>query len=180
MLRRLRLYFPEFFDQFGCQLWFANIILTFPLTFRAIFDALNFSDSWNDFWEASYYRLAGFNILIFAFGTYLPIIAQISSLIFGFVRHKQVKVFKSSNYRGRSPSGKSNIKCFYDTEDDQSDHSSTFRKGGAKKRNIMDNSNKYGTDSLSDSDLTSVHSYFDPPIENYRAFNYNQPAAGYG
>ena len=35
-------------------------------------------------------------------------------------------------------------------------------------------------ETLSDSDLTSNLSYFDPPIENYRAFNYNSPAQGYG
>ena len=40
MLNRLRIYFKDFFEKFGCMLWFANVMLTLPLSFRAAFDAL--------------------------------------------------------------------------------------------------------------------------------------------
>ena len=44
MLNRLRLYFVDFYKESGCKLWTANILLTLPLTFRAIFDGLAFND----------------------------------------------------------------------------------------------------------------------------------------
>ena len=77
-LRLLRIYFKDFFKQFGCSLWMANIALTLPLLFRAIFDAMR-SDwpSWNNFWvtdPVDYYRLSGYNILLFFFGTYVPML----------------------------------------------------------------------------------------------------------
>ena len=97
MLRRIRLYFKGFYKEFGCQLWTANVLLTLPLTFRAIFDALRYDSAWENYWILSenYYRLCGYNLLLFTFGTYIPMMMQIASLIFGFVRHKKVKVFRS-------------------------------------------------------------------------------------
>ena len=97
MLYRLKKYFPEFYNQFGCTLWFATCVLSFPLAFRAIFNALNYWDAYWDYWGENKYREAGYNFLLFFFGTYVPILAQISSLIFGFIRQKQVKIFKSTN-----------------------------------------------------------------------------------
>ena len=100
MLQRLRHYFKDFYRQFGCSLWVANVVLTIPLTFRAIFDALSMDDSWYNYWigEGNYYRLAGYNMLLFTFGTYIPMLTQISTLIFGFVRQKQVKLFRSYHH----------------------------------------------------------------------------------
>ena len=107
MLNRLRLYFKDFFNEFGCNLWMANILLTLPLGFRAFFDAMRYDTAWADFWQLSdvaqddinMYRLATYNVLLFIFGTYIPMLFQISSLVFGFVRHKKVKIFKSFNDR---------------------------------------------------------------------------------
>ena len=50
MLNRLKLYFVDFYKEAGCKLWTANILLTLPLTFRAVFDGLRKNSSWNDFW----------------------------------------------------------------------------------------------------------------------------------
>lgn len=95
MLTRLKRYYKDFYIVFGCQLWAANILLTFPLTFRAIFDALRLSENWQAYWfgQQNYYKLAVYNVILFTLGTYIPMLMQIASLIFGFVRHKQVKVF---------------------------------------------------------------------------------------
>ena len=119
MLYRLKKYFPEFYGQFGRSLWFANCILTLPLLFRALFNFLNYSDTFYNFWfgDENYYRVTGYNILIFFLGTYIPIVAQISSLIFGFVRHKQVKIFKSGMNRNSHSGGRH---MFYD-QDSNSD-----------------------------------------------------------
>ena len=97
MLTRLKRYYKGFYKEYGCYLWAANILLTFPLTFRAIFDALRLSDSWSDYWfkGSNYYKSVFYNVILFIFATYIPMIMQIASLIFGFVRNKQVKVFST-------------------------------------------------------------------------------------
>ena len=104
MLNRLRLYFVDFYKESGCKLWTANILLTLPLTFRSVFDGLNFNTSWYDFWGDSTNMIAGYNLLIIFIGTYVPMILQISTLIFGFVGKKKVKLFKNdrnSIHKGR-------------------------------------------------------------------------------
>ena len=105
MLRRLRIYYKGFFKEYGCSLWVANVMLTLPLCFRALFDALQFDNAWEYYWfpvEANLYRSSMYNLMLFLFGTYLPMIMQITSLIFGFVRNKQVKVFKHFNKSGEN------------------------------------------------------------------------------
>ena len=75
MLRRLRLYFKCFFKDFGRSLWIANILLTLPLTFRAVFDFARHNDDWAHYWfEVNYYRLAGYNMTIITFCTLIPIV----------------------------------------------------------------------------------------------------------
>ena len=95
MLNRLRLYFTDFYKESGCKLWTANILLTLPLTFRAIIDGWSLKPSFYDYWHHNYDRLAGFNLLLTFFGTYVPMLLQISTLIFGFVGKKKVKLFKN-------------------------------------------------------------------------------------
>ena len=95
MLNRLRLYFVDFYKETGCKLWTANILLTLPLTFRAVFDGLNFNDSWYTYWGENSNKLAGYNLLLIFFATYVPMLFQISTLIFGFVGKKKVKIFKN-------------------------------------------------------------------------------------
>lgn len=64
---------------------------------------MRYDTAWARYWnidgvgEASQYKLATYNELLFIFATYIPILFQISTLVFGFVRHKKVKLFKSFN-----------------------------------------------------------------------------------
>ena len=75
MLYRLKKYFPEFYNQFGCNLWFATCVLSFPLAFRAILNALNYIDDYYNYWGEDKYKEAGYNFLLFFLGTYVPILA---------------------------------------------------------------------------------------------------------
>lgn len=77
MLRRLRVYFKDFFVEYGKSLWVANVMLSLPLCFRAILDALRAEPSWSNFWfgeETNYYRLGSYNGLIFLFASYIPVL----------------------------------------------------------------------------------------------------------
>lgn len=106
MLRRLRLYYKGFFKEFGCSLWVANVMLTLPLCFRAVFDWLYFDKAWINYWfsdeDENFYKESMYNLMVFTFGTYIPMLMQIFSLIFGFVRQKQVKLFKHFNKSGEN------------------------------------------------------------------------------
>ena len=69
--------------------------MTIPLTFRAIFDFLSLFDWWESFWygdDTNYYYWATYNTVFFFVTTYIPILMQIFSLIFGFMRNKKVKL----------------------------------------------------------------------------------------
>ena len=72
--------------------------MTIPLCFRAALDALTFNDDWHNFWfgpNTNYYEGATYNIGIFFFATYIPMLMQIFSLMFGFMKHKKVKMLHS-------------------------------------------------------------------------------------
>ena len=74
MLNRLRLYFVDFYKESGCKLWTANILLTLPLTFRAVFDGLGINSSWSNFWLENSSRVAGYNLILIFFATYIPML----------------------------------------------------------------------------------------------------------
>ena len=51
--------------------------MTIPLCFRALIDSLSFNESWNNFWfgeDTNYYSWATYNIGIFFFATYIPML----------------------------------------------------------------------------------------------------------
>ena len=160
MLHRLRVYFKDFYKEYGKRLWVANVVLTFPLTFRAILDALNQDAAWYKWWvQGNLYRLTTYNVVIFTLGTYLPALAQITSLVFGFVRQKQqVKLFK--HY----------------------DEGSARRKSDAEPDSALrdrSNENSLASDNTFNDGKSSSNSFFDPPIENYRFYYQGGQNLGY-
>ena len=55
----------------------ANILMTIPLCFRAVIDSLFLNEGWVDFWfgdDTNYYSWATYNIGIFFFATYIPML----------------------------------------------------------------------------------------------------------
>lgn len=55
------------------------------------------NSTWNNFWlgDSNYYKIAIYNMILITLATYIPMLMQIASLVFGFVRHKKVKLFRS-------------------------------------------------------------------------------------
>lgn len=65
----------------------ATVLLTVPLTFRAFFDGLKIVKP--DFYtwvDGKVKRNATYNFVFFILTTYLPIMGQMMSMVFGFVR----------------------------------------------------------------------------------------------
>ena len=153
MINRLRTYYKDFYKDFARQLWSANILMTVPLTFRAVMNALTLDEAWENIWfgdDSNYYYWATYNVGFFFIATYIPMLTQIFSLIFGFMRNKKVKIFRSYGGDQSTKSAKSNrnVDDYEDSDDDKSQTSL----------------------SLSTNTRNSDNSWFDPPLENYRFF----------
>ena len=89
VLTKLKRHFPMFFGEHRCLMITATVLLTVPLTFRAVFDGIKvISPSFIIWVDENYTRNAIYNFCFFLLTTYLPIIGQIMSLVFGFVRHR--------------------------------------------------------------------------------------------
>ena len=107
MLQKLKRYFKDFYKHQGCRLWAANCALTFPLTFRAVFDALKVNEAWVDYWfSGGNTRAAVYNLIIITFATYLPTVMQMASLIFGFMRQRAGKLEISKKDDGKTNADK--------------------------------------------------------------------------
>ena len=92
LLLRIKSNYPMLHKHHGCILWLALLALSVPLSIRSILD---FSlDSWNPETEGG---AAAYNMMLFFFTDLIPIIFQIGSLVFGFIRNKQVKLHQKKS-----------------------------------------------------------------------------------
>jgi len=84
MISALKQNFNEFYTEYRKLLWTATLLLAVPLCLRAISQLIKGNTDFKllPLWEAMY------NMVYFICSTYLPILFQITTLIFGFVRHK--------------------------------------------------------------------------------------------
>jgi uncharacterized membrane protein len=90
LLTKLKRHFPKFYCQYRRLMITATVLLTVPLTFRAVFDGIKIiSPDFMAWVDLNYTRNAIYNFFFFLLTTYLPITGQIMSLVFGFVRHRQ-------------------------------------------------------------------------------------------
>ena len=89
LIRKLKHHFARFYKEFHKLMLTATILLTVPLTFRAIFDGVKLiSPAFMTWVDANMTRNAIYNFIFFLLTTYLPIMGQIMSLVFGYVRHR--------------------------------------------------------------------------------------------
>ena len=89
LIRKLQRDFELFYKELRVVLLVATFLLTVPLTFRALFDGIklvnpDLMEQFND----SYLKNSIYNLVFYLLTTYLPVIGQITSLVFGFVRHR--------------------------------------------------------------------------------------------
>lgn len=83
----LKRYFQHFYEMFSCFLWIACICLTVPLFLRAGINGLRTQPKFEAWWS-NYENFAATNTLFLVFTTYIPILTQMSSLVFGYLRKK--------------------------------------------------------------------------------------------
>ena len=132
----LKKYFPNFYDNFSCVLWLACLLLTLPLLFRAIINfSLNRSTSFSNWWSSNFVATQTIYLIL---TTYIPIVSQMSSLIFGYLRNKQEKMSNNQHVVGMTGGS---------PDDTESEYTNHLYQSYAASEN---------------------RGYFDPPIENYR------------
>ena len=85
----LKKYFPHFYNSFKCFLWAACVFLTIPLFLRAIIDMLKTTSTEFSKWYNDLDNFAWTNTCYLVVSTYIPIVTQMSSLIFGYLRKRQ-------------------------------------------------------------------------------------------
>jgi len=88
MIGNLQTYYPKFYEEYKKYLWGATLFLAIPLLIRVIFDLAAKNETWGDIITGSENSMAIYNLSFFTLTTYLPIVSQITSLVFGFVRNK--------------------------------------------------------------------------------------------
>lgn len=92
----LRKQIPKLYEEYCGVFWLATIILSLPLTFRAIFDALiSKNEKFENYFFKTYKRATSYSISFFFLTTYIPIASQITSLVFGFVRRHKAQSFET-------------------------------------------------------------------------------------
>ena len=89
LIRKLKQHFKRFYEEFRKLMLTATILLTVPLTFRALLDGIKLVFPSIMVWvDGNLTRNAVYNFIFFLLTTYVPIMGQIMSLVFGYVRHR--------------------------------------------------------------------------------------------
>lgn len=85
---------PDLYMQYRLFLWGGSLSLSIPLLARFILDLLsNYDTNWYDWLYNAKHddRVASYNLVSFLFTTYLPIVSQLTSLMFGAIRKSHAK-----------------------------------------------------------------------------------------
>lgn len=92
MIFTLRRHFKRFYKDFKCYLFAATIFLSVPLFIRGIWDFLTFDSKLKiNFgeWAENNYTVS--NDVFNTVASFMPIVAQMCSLVFGVTRHSNDK-----------------------------------------------------------------------------------------
>ena len=87
-LLMVKKYHQEFYAQFSTLLWSAALVLTIPLLIRCLMDSLT---NWNLYEDYTNQHVTRYNFIFFLLTTYILILSQIATLVFGFMRAKESK-----------------------------------------------------------------------------------------
>jgi len=85
----LKVHFKKYYSEFKCLLWVAAIGLAVPLFLRGIIDNFKGNSERFNSWINSHQ--VTFDCIFTTFSTLIPIIAQMSSLVFGITRRSRDK-----------------------------------------------------------------------------------------
>ena len=92
LLKALSEHFGQFYIKFRKMLITVTVLMTIPLAFRTILDGLKATiPSWLAWIDANDLNNALYNFFFFLLTTYLPIVSQLGTLVFGYTRYQKQK-----------------------------------------------------------------------------------------
>jgi hypothetical protein len=92
LVRALSKHFRQFYKKFRCMLITVIVLMTVPLAFRAVLDGLKaLLPYWAEWIDASTFNNSLYNFFFFLLTTYIPIVSQMGTLVFGYARYKKQK-----------------------------------------------------------------------------------------
>jgi cytochrome b subunit of formate dehydrogenase len=89
MICVLRINFKVYYNEFKCILWTAAIGMAIPMFFRSVINWLLLKNAGFSLWYLNH--LSYTNTMFVLVTTFIPILAQMGSLIFGFTRRSRDK-----------------------------------------------------------------------------------------
>lgn len=93
LLRSLANHFGKFYRKYRCMLITVTVLMTVPLAFRAILDGLKAAlPEWADWIDASKTNNSIYNFFFYLLTTYLPIVSQMGTLVFGYTRQRELRM----------------------------------------------------------------------------------------
>ena len=96
LIRALDKYFTPFYMKFRKALLMVTSFIAVPLAFRAFFDGLKWAvPSFSDWIDDNKFNNSLYNFFFFLLTTYLPIVSQMGTLVFGYTRIKTKKELHS-------------------------------------------------------------------------------------
>ena len=88
MMRKLRLRFKSLYTEYGCSLRTVFIVQAITILLMTIDSLLDFySDNWLNLWRKNKDIYSVLRVLGNIVNWIIPMIAQLSCLIFGYIRH---------------------------------------------------------------------------------------------
>lgn len=90
-LHIVKKYHSDFYKPYKNTLWGTVVALTTPLIIRCLMDSLQSWPAFSEFTNKSNKRVAIYNLVFFFLTTYILILSQTATLVFGFLRSKQSK-----------------------------------------------------------------------------------------
>ena len=87
LMYRLRHRFHGLYTDYGCKLWLLVIIQIVSLFIGTAIFGLGYCDAWLNFWVANELRVNIYNSIIAICTQYVPMLTQLSSLAFSYIRH---------------------------------------------------------------------------------------------
>lgn len=92
LLQALAKHFSQFYLKHRCMLITVTILMTIPLAFRAILDGMKaVIPGWADYIDSRFFRNTIYNFCFFLLTTFLPIVSQMGTLVFGYTRYRKQK-----------------------------------------------------------------------------------------
>jgi hypothetical protein len=141
MIYNIRRYYPAFYFEYGRLVWIATICLTLPLFVRGLNSYLYGKKAKYYYWYRD--NFAGVNTMYVILSSVLPVVTQMSTLIFG-ARQQYNKKYNKKAYKTVRDSTTSEI-----------------------SRSALDSSDDDGNTSYSINTSRETRNYFDPPLEKF-------------